>query len=36
MMVQIDKQPLLSSIWKFGEFMCIPVALALTVSAVLI
>lgn len=36
MLVQIDKQPLLNSIWKFGEFMCVPVALVLTLSAVLI
>ncbi len=36
MLVQIDSNPRLAAIWHFGELMCIPVALLLTVTAALI
>jgi hypothetical protein len=33
MLVQIDSNPRLAAIWHFGEVMCVPVAVLLTVTA---
>jgi hypothetical protein len=36
MLVQIDSNPRLAAIWHFGELMCIPVAVVLTLTALMI
>lgn len=33
MLVQIDSNPRLAAIWHFGDVMCVPVAVLLTVTA---
>ena len=36
MLVQIDSNPRLAAIWHFGELVCVPVAVVLTLTALMI